>query len=486
MKLREPTPAQHRALDYALKRQRIALFMQMRLGKNLVTIRWARHHRLQRILVVGPNDVLHDWRHELLIEGVPEYDIYLADGTRYQKYLLAEEVDTGWFLINYEAIRGIRKKGLPDFTGPKLMELPWNGIVLDESTAIRNPGAQTARVLTKWTGHIAHRAILSGLPNPQSEQDFFQQMLFLHGKFMGHYSFWAWRQQYFNEPNRRWAWDWVPKRGTLEAIKDEVHKTAFFMSRKEAGLGEHRVFEKRHFVMPRMVERLYKQVENEFAFAREMETNWATTRAIWMARLAGGFSPSRTFPRCLDPAKAEAILNLLKTDLSKEPVVIWFRFNQELFYVSRLLTKKKIKHVCIVGGKSKEENYNLRMQFSTGAVPVILMQLKMGRFGWDLSRADTEIRYSEDYDYETYAQSRDRIVSVRKQTTLLSISLVTKDTIDEDIVDTLTDRRVTSQTFNSKLQERLHTSFAIRWPPTSPIKGKIHLWDTYWEDKRRI
>jgi SNF2 family DNA or RNA helicase len=347
--------------------------------------------------------------------------------------------------------------------GAGILELPWDGIVLDESTAIRNPGAQTTKTLLVKTGHIIHRAILTGLPNPQGEMDFFAQMAFLHGSFMGAYNYWAWRQRYFHEPSGTYDWTWNPKPGTVEAIKKEVHKTAFFLTRKEAGVGEHRVVERRYVDMNPKQRKLYMQVERDFAYDT-METVWATVKTIWMARLAGGFSPDRERRQCLNDGKVKVIINLLKTELKEESVVIWFRFNEELFAVAKKLGLAKIPFTSITGGRTRAENQARKKKFQDGKVRVILMQMKMGKYGWDLSRADTEIRYSEDYDYETFAQSRDRIVSVHKKTTLLSISLITRGTIDEDVVDTLNDKAITAHNFNSKLRERLRASWDMRHP----------------------
>lgn len=459
--LREPKPAQIMAMEYAFRRSRIALFMEMRLGKNLVTIRWARHHQLDRVLVVAPNDVLEDWRDELIREEVPELDIYVLDGSRIQKFAVAEEIDTGWCIVNYEALRITRHKTGKDFTGAQILDLPWSGIVLDESTAIRSPGTQTTKTLLSRTGHIMHRAILTGLPNPQGPNDYFAQMAFLHGNFMGHYNFWSWRNHFFNEPS--WGWEWTPKPDAIEKIKKEVHKTAFFLTRKAAGVGEHRVVERRYVQMTPLQRKLYLQVEKEFAFDT-LETTWATVKTIWMARIAGGFSPDQENKKCLNDAKIKAVVNLLKGELSKESVVIWFRFNQELFAMARALDAARIPFTKITGGKKRADNHARKKKFQDGKVQVILMQLKMGRYGWDLSRADTEIRYSEDYDYETFAQSRDRIVSVHKHTALLSISLVTQGTVDEDIVDILNDKSISTHNFNKRLKERLRTAWDLRHP----------------------
>lgn len=439
--------------------------MQMRLGKSAVAIRWARHHKLERILVVAPNDILEDWREELIREEVPSSEIFILEGSRLTKLATAQEIDAGWVIVNYEALRITNKKKTRtrDISGASILELPWSGIILDESTAIRTPGSQTTNTFLRYAGHIPYRALLSGLPNPQSELDYFTQLAFLNGDFLGFHNFWVFRQRMFLQDAM--GWNWSPKAGVIDKIKNEVHKHAFILSRKDAGVGEHRVFEKRYVEMNPKQKKLYQQVEKEFAFGN-LETQWATVKTIWMARIAGGFSPDRANPEVLSNDKTAALVNLLRTELLQEPVVVWFRFNEELRHVSQVLDRMEIPHRCILGGKGNGRvlNHQYKTDFQEGRVRVILIQIKMGKYGWDLSRSSTAIYYSMSYDFEEIAQSRDRIVNVAKHESLLNIHLVTRGTVDKEIVETATEKDMTARLFNTKLKERLRAEWDMRYP----------------------
>lgn len=469
MNLRKPRPAQEMALAYALPKSRIALFMEMRLGKNLVVIRWARHHERDRVLVVAPNDTLDDWADELVLEGVDPRDIEILTGSRIEKLAQAEEIDTGWAIVNYEALRHMKRKTFIDKTGAQILELPWSAIILDESPHIRNPRSSTSKVILGYTPHITHRAILTGLPNPQSEMDFFTQMAFKDGSFMGFQNFWIWRNRCcIQNPG---GWGWSIKKEKLPEIRRYVHQHAFFLSRKDAGVGEYRTFERRYVQMSSGQRTQYRKIERDFAFTRdedEFETKWATVQTTWLARVAGGFLPDQEHPRQLSDAKQKALVSLLCSELAKEQVVVWFRFNQELRAVEYALELARIPSVSIVGGKDRKTNYELKKQFQTGKARVILMQIKMGKYGWDLSASSTAIYYSNSYDWEERAQSQDRIVNIGKHEPLLIIDLITKNTIDEQVVRTLTDKKINAHIFNSKLKERLRASWDRRYRRVMP------------------
>lgn len=473
MQLRTPSPAQNQALAYALPKARIALFMEMRLGKTMVMARWARHHKLDRVLIVAPNDTLEDLRAELILECVDPTDILILAGSKPQKYWQASEVDTGWVLTNYEAIRTIKKrKGRTrpelDTTGRDILRLPWTGIVLDESTHIRTPKSATTKTFLGFSGHIPYRCLMSGLPNPMSELDFFTQMAFLHGEFLGFSNFWIFRDKlYYADPM---GWTWKPKTGTSERVRKEVHRRAFLMSRKDAGVDKATVRERRVVDMTPAQRRMYVSIERDFSF-KDQETIWAPVRQTWLARVAGGFSPEKSeLPVCLSMAKAQLIKGLLENDLRREQLVIWFRFNQELDAVAQFLRHLKYTLHTVKGGKSAivdpdaPTNFTKKKDFQSGKVQLILMQQRMGKYGWDLSASDTAIYYSNTYDWEVRAQSQDRILNVRKNSKLLLIDLVTKGTIDEDAVATLNDRRVDAKLFNSAFRERLLASLSHRYP----------------------
>jgi SNF2 family DNA or RNA helicase len=464
-------PQQHEALRYAQSRRRIALFMEMRLGKTKVAIHWAKHHRCGRVLVLAPLSVLPGWVEELEKEDIRSTDIFFLEGPVRDRIALAREIDEGWALCNYEAITH----------NPDLLSLPWSAIILDESSHIRNPRAKITKYLLTRTAHISLRAILSGLPAPEGCVDYYCQMAFLYGQFMSRYNFWAFRDRHFYPDVKGWHWE--PKSGTLDAIKKEIHRLGFVMTRKAAGLGEKKIYERRYVRMNSDQQRLYNQVMQKFAY-KELKTKWVVTQYVWAARLAGGFSPDQEHPDLISNSKAEEILSLLLTELKNEPVVIWFRFNEELHHVASRLDDAEISYRKITGETSNADRRAYQQFFQEGQTQVMLMQVKCGKFGLNLSRASTAIYYSNDYDLESRAQSEDRIVHPTKHEPLLYIDLITRNTVDTAVIETLKQKGISSRTFMSHLIENIKKDYAIVYGgnkvfvraamlATTPLKTRI-------------
>jgi SWI/SNF-related matrix-associated actin-dependent regulator 1 of chromatin subfamily A len=449
-------PHQEEALRYADARSRIALFMEMRLGKTLVTIRWAQKRNLRRVLVLGPLSVLPGWYDELFREGVSPLNLFFLEGPTRDRLALADEIDEGWILCNYEGI----------VHQPGILKLPWSAIVLDESTRCRNPRAKITKLLLTRTAHINYRVILSGLPDPESPLDFYCQMAFLHGMFLERYNYWAFRQKHFYpEPN---GYDWIVKNESRELIKKEVHKLAFVKTRKSAGIGERKVYERRYVDMPVSQRIKYKSLMKDFAFD-DLETQWATVKYVWAARMAGGFSPDREHPQLINPAKGQEIIALLEGELRRESVVIWFRFNEELEYVHTLLKEKGITHHCITGATPVGDRHKYAALFQGKKIEAMLMQVQCGKFGLDLSAASTAIYYSNTYDYEARAQSEDRILHMRKHEPLLYIDLVTRGTVDTAVVRTLQDKKITARTFMTRLAANMRADYEAQYSTTRRV-----------------
>ena len=233
-------PHQEQALEFVRKNKGCAfLAMEMRLGKTLVAIK-AYSQVVGPKLVVGPTSVLNGWQHELTRERLAYHSIYETSGSINRlaelKSIFSKHLTTdGFFLINYEGLRAC----------PEIAEIHWAVVILDESTAIKNPKSEISKLCTVAFYNVPNRMCLSGNPAPESAMNWYQQMLFIKGfDFMGHINFWEFRNALF-QPVGPEGWDWVPKSGSLNKIKSALDRTTFFCTRKQANLGNKKIREKR-------------------------------------------------------------------------------------------------------------------------------------------------------------------------------------------------------------------------------------------------
>jgi len=435
------------AYAYTADKSRVALFMEMRLGKSMVIIRWLRRTLLRRtpdarILLICPTSAFEGWMNELRAEFVPDTRVHWLQGSTPQR-MAAAQSGPGWYLTNFEILPRL---------GVGFAALDWDAIVLDESTRIRNPKARTTKLLTRSYVDIPYRAILTGLPNPESSMDYFEQMKFLHGNFLGFHNFYHFRYTLYKQI----AYAWEPKGGTRDRIKKYVHENAFVLTAKQAGIGNRIVYEPRYVDATPKIKAYMKDVKKNFRFD-DLTTKWATVREVWLARLAGGFSPDQSNPVMLSDAKIKELWSLMTSELKGQQLVVWFRFNEEVRAVAQYLAKRGVDTGVMMGDTSQTTRLELQKWFRSGRIKILLMQQSVGKggMGLDLSPASTAIYYSNVYEYEIRAQSEKRIEHPTKRAGLLIIDLLMRGTIDEDAYAVIREKRVEAKSFSRELWSRV-------------------------------
>lgn len=416
--------------------------MEMRTGKSSVVIRWAKARRLRRVLVIAPLSTINPgWVDELEIEEVPNARVHIISELPKSHRMSVVRALPGWHLVNYEWVR----------TNPEVLSLldpDTDGIILDESTRIRSPKAQITKILKKYT-QVEHRALLSGLPNPESVLNWFEQIVFMKGEMLGTDNYWAFRGRNFYQPP--WStYEWKPKKGAMEAIKKEVHSNVFVLTAKQAGMGSKHIYEPRMVPMNSVQKKLQKSIINDFEYDGE-ETKWAPVQQTWLARLAGGFAPDGK--ELVSDAKLKEILSILRYDLPKNAqIVVWARFRAEIRAIRQFLNSKKIKTMAMTGATDRIERRKRIKLFQQGKIRVLVVQEKLGMYGLNLAAADTDIYYSNMWENEVRSQCEKRIEHLTKKRPLLHIDLITRDSVDEEVVPRLREKKLTAKQFNLVLK----------------------------------
>ena len=136
-------------------------------------------------------------------------------------------------------------------------------------------------------------------------------------------------------------------------------------------------------------------------------------------------------------------------------MVVWFRFNHEIEAAYKWLKDRKVSVEFLHGAvaNSKEKRPKVQERFQSGKTRVLLMQVKLGKYGWNLSRSSTAIYYSNSYEFEDRSQSEDRVVHLTKRNDCLYIDLVSEGTPDETVVEALTDKRMNAKLFSARIKQ---------------------------------
>jgi SNF2 family DNA or RNA helicase len=115
--------------------------------------------------------------------------------------------------------------------------------------------------------------------------------------------------------------------------------------------------------------------------------------------------------------------------------------------------KMKVEYVHGAMKDSKRLRAKVQERFQNGTTRVVLLQVALGKFGWNLSKSSTAIYYSNTYNFEDRSQSEDRIVHLKKKDDCLYLDLVTLGTPDEDLVEALSVKRMNARLFNMRMRQ---------------------------------
>ena len=457
--MHELKPHQIPMMDYARPLSRIAFFVSMRLGKSVVTIRWAESRKEEPlVLVVSYLSPIYGWVDELKSENLKS--MLLTGEEKKWKEKMESEIDAGtrWFIINPERL----------LRSPWLLRLPWDVLIIDESTMIRNPRARITRLLVdgklKAEGAkvfrdfcpdtlkaIKYRAVLTGTPDPEDPMDFCEQCRFLWGEFMGYRNYWAAQEKLFN----RFDYDWVPKSGTLQSIRNYMRSRCYFLTSKQAGVVFPRVRQTRYVELPASLRKQYKDVEETMSMG-DQQTMWATTQHQWLAEIAGGLALNDDLR---SNHKADELLEIGK-ELRNEQIIVWFRFNRELDAFAEILDMREEKYTTITGEVTAEDREANRQLFQTKKVRWLLGQAQCAKFGLNLSAASVMVWFSRWHEALPNIQAAERAFHLSKTETVLEIDLITKDTIDEDVREALSGKACSSAYFKQRMTNNLKRRLA--------------------------
>lgn len=410
-------------MSYARIVQHPALFLEMRMGKTLVTIRRVQQYDdCPMRIIFCPYEAMISWEEELENEG-QKYELLI--GNRHEREKIIRKIHYNqekWFITNLQAHLTI---------GNKLINIPWDVVVLDESSCIRHHTTKITQFFVDNFRDAEHRFALSGLPAPESDSDYYCQLQFLDNDIWEESNYYDFERKHFGFIGFEKL---VSPEGS-KYIAKTLSEHCLFQSRDDYDLGGITVYERRYVEMPRKVMRKYDKVEKELILRYgdyEEQTMYQTTKKIWLRRLSGGFANTKLISR----AKAMQLKYLITNELKKEQVIVCAFFRKEVDFLYNMF-KSKFNCGKLHGGISHKKRRETIKEFKKKALDIIFIQPDCLRFGANLSFCDTIIMYSVPEKYETYQQVIARLIDAGSDKICLVVHLISKGTVEESMVESL-------------------------------------------------
>lgn len=507
--LRSLYPYQLQMLEWAVDFDKIPLFVEMRLGKTIVTIRWAIKKlkkkygddwkKKGRVLILAPKSVVPVWEKELKLENIVTAPL----NTRIDRGLRSIiEKMPGWFVSNYETVTFTAKankrviKKAEDYietkkhqlrkvtdTGDILLEdreterhiktpeeiedygiskLYWDIVILDESTKLKDPRTKISKHCTEDFKGVECKAILTGTPAPENILDYFQQLKFLYDKgICGCDSYYQFKDRFFysppGEPNKH-----VLRPGVKEYVTHELAQIAYILKRDQVGRGSEKVYEPRYVRMEGEYLERYKEFELTW-IDQDYQTEWAIAAWTHMLQLSGGY-PKRF--EVFSEHKLKELENLVEENFKNDQYIVWCNFNREISAISERFKDLGIKHGVLAGNQENVVQERIKNEFNCGDIQALVCNQRKISMGQDFSRADQAVYFSRWLGALIRMQSEDRIIHPEKKTPCLILDIVCEGSIDIDCFQALQAKVTGQEQFLRIVQQNFIARTGIN------IKGK--------------
>ena len=393
----------------------------MGLGKTIQTIAWillsrspSTSNALRPFLIVAPLTLLSNWRHEFA-KFAPGLKVYVHQGENRQ-------LSRGFKLMTKDCDVVITSYSLLVRDYSILRETDWEGLVLDEAQAIKNPDTQVARA-TRSLG-ARKRVALTGTPIENSVSDVWSLEEFLNPTFLGDRKSFADR---FVKPIAVDERTRAAKR-LRRALEPFVLRRLKSDAEIVGELGEKREV-KEYCTLSPIQRNEYEAVLEEY---RTSEKRQGDVFALL----------TRLKLVCDGAGKLERLCELLESVFEAgESALVFSQYAKVGERIRKALAKRFGRTFPFLhGGLTARQREAEIAAFKDGgnSVPTcFILSLKAGGFGLNLTEATHVIHFDRWWNPAVEAQATDRAHRLGQTKTVFVHSFITEGTLEEHIDEIL-------------------------------------------------
>jgi len=445
---REAFAYQREAVEGIRDREYAAVFHEQGLGKTKIAIDiilyWLERKAVDTVLLVVKKGLVANWQRELRAHSHLSPRVLTGD-RKGNFYVLNSP--TRLILTHYEAVRSERKR-LAIFLRTRVV-----GVILDESTKIKNPESEITKVFFEIAPQFKRRIIMTGTPVANRPFDLWAQIRFLDGGKALDDDF-ATFQRKMNLSNAL-AHDELA-RSEFEGNLESLHQRIAEFSVRETKDGK--VIKLPAKVVrridtdwePRQLD-LYTQIKNELravvvkdGLPTEDDAEEELKRLLRLVQVTsnpGLIDESYT----IDPGKWEPLEALIDEILAAgEKCIVWTSFTENADW---LATKLQGAKPAKVHGKLTMEQRNRAVEIflADPECRVLVATPGAAKEGLTLTVANHVIFFDRGFSLDDYLQAQDRIHRVSQEKTCYVYNLIMRDSIDEWVDELLQAKRLAAQ-----------------------------------------
>ena len=442
----KPHEYQERAIQKVIDQERVGLFLDMGLGKTVITLTAVREliddFAVTRVLVIAPKRVAEDtwsreadkWDHlkDLRISPV------LGGPVERRKAL---EVEADVYVIGRDNVQW-----LVEHLG---RHWPFDMVVIDELSSFKNPQAKRFRALRKVMPRVDRVVGLTGTPSPNGLMDLWAEVYLLDQGERLERTIGAYRELYFRPgaSNGHVVYQWLPRRGAAKVIEDKLSDLCVSMSAADYLKLPERIDNVIPVKLQAAELEKYKELEREQVLSLgDDQTVVALNAAAVMNKLlqmANGcvYTDDGAYA-VIHEQKLDALREII--DTAGEPVLVFYSFRHD-----RDTILGEIPEAEELTGPESIARWN------AGEIRVLLAHPASVGYGLNLQDGGHVIVwYGLTWSLELYQQANARLYRQGQEKPVIIHHLIAEGTVDEQVMKALQAKDTSQAALLTALKER--------------------------------
>lgn len=447
-----PHPYQRYCINRLIAEPNLGLFLDMGLGKTVITmtaVNDLRYNRFQvrKALVIAPKKVAEDtwvreqqkWDHLSLLRVVPVLGAQAkrikALNTPGDIYVLSRD-NVQWLVDYYRN------------------SWPFDMVIIDELSSFKNPQAKRFKKLRLVRPHIRRMVGLTGTPAPNGLMDLWSQIFLLDGGERLGYTLGAYRETYFSpgSRNRDTIFSYEPLPGADEAIRQRIQDICISLQAKDYLQLPERIDNVRYIQLSPKARKQYEELEKKMLLEVDETTIDVTSAAALSNKLLqlcnGAIYDGDRNVIDIHEDKLEAFREILDAYQGRH-ILVFYNFQHDRERILQLLGKGKL-------AVEELKNRDSISRWNDGKIDVLLAHPASAAYGLNLQAGgNVIIWFGLNWSLELYMQANARLYRQGQTEAVIVNHLVVSGGVDEMVMAALQNKQVTQDTLLEALKAKI-------------------------------
>ena len=448
----EPYDYQKRAIEKIMTLPSVGLFLEMGLGKSVITLTAAKRLiydelAVTRVLVVAPLMVARDtWSRECeKWDHLKDLRVSKILGSAKQRQeAVAAEADI--YVINRENVAWLVRNYRSSWK--------WDMLVIDELSSFKSSKSERFRALKRIRPMFRRIVGLTGTPNPNGLMDLWAEVYLLDGGERLEKTIGAYRRKYFRpgRSNGYVVYNWIPVPGADRAIPEKIKDITVSMLSKDYLQLPARIDRIVPVTLTDEEQKVYKKLEKEHLLELDNETEVSAANAAAvmgkLLQLSGGaiYDDDGGVVE-FHQEKIKALEEIIET--SEEPVLVFYGYRHERSRILKAFEKYEPREL-----KTEDDIRD----WNEGKIRVLIAHPASVGYGLNLQDGGHIIAWiTLPWSLDQYQQAVARLYRQGQRRPVIVHHLIATGTVDEQVMEALQKKNTGQAELMHLLDERRKT-----------------------------